>query len=187
MLEAPFSMCEKLICIKSHLMFNQMDKKYVLLHFGVALLQNNILLILKLTLHICSFCERYKRREQDIYYMFLLLLIIIYKHSALSHTNIEWHRNYIYQMFVTIIMDKTSICSIHLDFLYYSTLKESVGCVDEHMKHCFTPTQRKVFNHVVAGARQFLIELCVPGPIQEGKLYFFDIYFILLRFASGSL
>ncbi|KFM71088.1 hypothetical protein X975_10055, partial [Stegodyphus mimosarum] len=48
-----------------------------------------------------------------------------------------------------------------------STLKESVWCVDEHMKHCFTPTQRKVFNHVVAGARQFLLELCVPGPIQE--------------------
>lgn len=51
-----------------------------------------------------------------------------------------------------------------------STLKESVGCVDEHMKHCFTATQRKVFNHVVAGARQFLIELCVPGPIQEAYL-----------------
>ncbi|XP_035222830.1 uncharacterized protein LOC118195599 [Stegodyphus dumicola] len=51
-----------------------------------------------------------------------------------------------------------------------STLKESVWCVDEHMKHCFTPTQRKVFNHVVAGARQFLLELCVPGPIQDAYL-----------------
>ncbi|XP_035225505.1 uncharacterized protein LOC118198024, partial [Stegodyphus dumicola] len=47
------------------------------------------------------------------------------------------------------------------------TLKDSVSCVDEHMKQCFTPTQRKVFNHVVAGARQFLVELCVTGPIQE--------------------
>ncbi|KFM82627.1 hypothetical protein X975_23450, partial [Stegodyphus mimosarum] len=44
-----------------------------------------------------------------------------------------------------------------------SRLKESVLCVDEHMKHCFTATQRKVFNHVVAGARQFLLELCVRG------------------------
>ncbi|KFM66355.1 hypothetical protein X975_17098, partial [Stegodyphus mimosarum] len=43
-----------------------------------------------------------------------------------------------------------------------SQLKESVWCVDEHMKHCFTSTQRKVFNHVVAGARQFLLELCIP-------------------------
>ncbi|CAL1270022.1 unnamed protein product [Larinioides sclopetarius] len=48
-----------------------------------------------------------------------------------------------------------------------STLKESVSCVDNHMKHCFTVTQRKVFNHVVAGARQVLLELCVPGTIQE--------------------
>ncbi|GFW81410.1 uncharacterized protein TNCV_377581 [Trichonephila clavipes] len=51
-----------------------------------------------------------------------------------------------------------------------STLKESVSCVDDHMKLCFTPTQRKVFNHVVAGARQVLLELCVPGPIQEAYL-----------------
>lgn len=49
-------------------------------------------------------------------------------------------------------------------------LKESVLCVDEHMKHCFSATQRKVFNHVVAGARQFLAELCVSGPIQEAYL-----------------
>nr|XP_042903436.1 uncharacterized protein LOC107439451 [Parasteatoda tepidariorum] len=51
-----------------------------------------------------------------------------------------------------------------------STLKDSVLCVDEHMKHCFSPTQRKVFNHVVAGARQVLLELCVPGPIQDAYL-----------------
>ncbi|XP_054713522.1 uncharacterized protein LOC129222984 [Uloborus diversus] len=50
------------------------------------------------------------------------------------------------------------------------TLKESVSCVDNHMKHCFNPTQRKVFNSVVAGARQVLLELCVPGPIQEAYL-----------------
>ncbi|GFS85834.1 uncharacterized protein NPIL_346431 [Nephila pilipes] len=50
------------------------------------------------------------------------------------------------------------------------TLKESVWCVDNHMKHCFTSTQRKVFNHVVQGARKFLLELCVPGPIQETYL-----------------
>ncbi|GBO40318.1 hypothetical protein AVEN_273272-1 [Araneus ventricosus] len=47
------------------------------------------------------------------------------------------------------------------------TLKESFLCVDEHMRNCFTSTQRKVFNQVVAGARQFLLELCVPGTIQE--------------------
>ncbi|GFR03961.1 uncharacterized protein TNCT_161401 [Trichonephila clavata] len=47
------------------------------------------------------------------------------------------------------------------------TLKESLWCVDVHMKHCFTLTQRKVFNHVVQGAKQFLRDLCVPGPIQE--------------------
>lgn len=82
-------------------------------------------------------------------------------------------------------MDKTNIGSITLIF-YYSTLKESVGCVDEHMKHCFTPTQRKVFNHVVAGARQFLIELCVPGPIQEGKSCF-PIFSLLLNIENSFL
>ncbi|XP_054708756.1 uncharacterized protein LOC129218495 [Uloborus diversus] len=40
------------------------------------------------------------------------------------------------------------------------------------MKYCFTATQRKVFNHVVAGARQFLAELCVPGTIQEAYLLY---------------
>ncbi|GFY54794.1 uncharacterized protein TNIN_67821 [Trichonephila inaurata madagascariensis] len=50
------------------------------------------------------------------------------------------------------------------------TLKESLWCVDVHMKHCFTSTQRKVFNHVVQGAKQFLRDLCVPGPIQETYL-----------------
>ncbi|XP_015930130.1 uncharacterized protein [Parasteatoda tepidariorum] len=51
-----------------------------------------------------------------------------------------------------------------------SSLKESVQCVDEHMNLCFTPTQRKVFNHVVSGARQVLTDLCVPGTIQEAYL-----------------
>ncbi|GFX12385.1 transposable element Tc3 transposase [Trichonephila clavipes] len=51
------------------------------------------------------------------------------------------------------------------------TLKESLWCVDVHMKHCFTSTQRKVFNHVVQGAKQFLCDLCVPGPIQERSLH----------------
>ncbi|XP_015911995.1 uncharacterized protein [Parasteatoda tepidariorum] len=49
-------------------------------------------------------------------------------------------------------------------------LKDSVGCVDNHMKHCFSPTQTKVFNSLVSGARQFLSELCVIGPIQEAYL-----------------
>ncbi|XP_054712963.1 uncharacterized protein LOC129222474 [Uloborus diversus] len=49
-------------------------------------------------------------------------------------------------------------------------LKKSVLCVDEHMKSCFTATQRKVFNQVVAGARQFLLELCVSGKIQDTYL-----------------
>ncbi|XP_035215483.1 uncharacterized protein LOC118189057 isoform X2 [Stegodyphus dumicola] len=51
-----------------------------------------------------------------------------------------------------------------------STMKESVLCIDDHMKHCFSPTQRQVFNQVVAGARQVLLELCVPGAIQEAYL-----------------
>ncbi|CAL1268378.1 unnamed protein product [Larinioides sclopetarius] len=50
------------------------------------------------------------------------------------------------------------------------TLKESIWCVDDHMKNCFTAMQKKVFNHVVQGARQFLLELCLPGSIQETYL-----------------
>ncbi|XP_067123777.1 uncharacterized protein [Centruroides vittatus] len=49
-------------------------------------------------------------------------------------------------------------------------LQESVLCVDDHMKLCFTPVQRKVFNQVVAGARQVIEELCVDGPIQQSYL-----------------
>ncbi|XP_023240418.1 uncharacterized protein LOC111638878, partial [Centruroides sculpturatus] len=52
-------------------------------------------------------------------------------------------------------------------------LQESVLCVDDHMKLCFTPVQRKVFNQVVAGARQVIEELCVDGPIQQCKDVFF--------------
>ncbi|GIY58188.1 uncharacterized protein CDAR_478181 [Caerostris darwini] len=63
-------------------------------------------------------------------------------------------------VFVTTKAELLALCS---------NLKESVSCVDEHMKNCFSPTQTKVFNHVVAGARQFLLELCVTGPIQEGR------------------
>ncbi|KAG8185335.1 hypothetical protein JTE90_008238 [Oedothorax gibbosus] len=64
-------------------------------------------------------------------------------------------------MFVTTRKELTALCS---------KLQSSVGCVDEHMKNCFSPTQTKVFNQVVAGARQFLLELCVEGPIQETYL-----------------
>lgn len=61
-------------------------------------------------------------------------------------------------------------------------MKESMSCVDNHMKHCFTPTQRKVFNHVVAGARQVLLELCVPGVIQEGE-FEKDYIYIYYKFS----
>ncbi|GBM59891.1 hypothetical protein AVEN_62370-1 [Araneus ventricosus] len=64
-------------------------------------------------------------------------------------------------VFVTTRAELLALCS---------KLKESVSCVDEHMKNCFNPTQTKVFNHVVAGARQFLLELCVAGPIQEENI-----------------
>ncbi|GFT55769.1 uncharacterized protein NPIL_174841 [Nephila pilipes] len=64
-------------------------------------------------------------------------------------------------VFVTTRSELQAICS---------KLKDSVSCVDQHMRNCFSPTQTKVFNHVVAGARQFLLELCVTGPIQEAYL-----------------
>ncbi|CAL1288367.1 unnamed protein product [Larinioides sclopetarius] len=64
-------------------------------------------------------------------------------------------------VFVTTRAELLALCS---------KLKESVICVDEHMKNCFNPTQTKVFNQVVAGARQFLVELCVAGPTQEAYL-----------------
>lgn len=50
------------------------------------------------------------------------------------------------------------------------SLKTLEVCVDEHTRHCFTTTQRKVFNHVVSGAREFLKELCVPGKTQDTYL-----------------
>ena len=72
--------------------------------------------------------------------------------------------------------------------LLYSKLKDSVLCVDEHMQNCFTATQRKVFNHVVAGARQFLAELCVSGPIQEGRsIYFFPSVRVIIKPLSNEL
>ncbi|GFU25508.1 transposable element Tcb2 transposase [Trichonephila clavipes] len=64
-------------------------------------------------------------------------------------------------VFVTTRAELLALCT---------KLKDSVSCVDEHMTKCFSPTQTKVFNHVVAGARQFLSELCLAGPIQEAYL-----------------
>ncbi|XP_022251623.1 uncharacterized protein LOC106467728 isoform X1 [Limulus polyphemus] len=49
-------------------------------------------------------------------------------------------------------------------------LRESVRCFDSHKERCFTQTQQKVFNHVLAGARQFIAELCIPGRVQEEYL-----------------
>lgn len=54
--------------------------------------------------------------------------------------------------------------------LIFSSVKDLVACVDEHMDLCFSPAQRQVFNQVVAGARQVLKVLCIPGPDQEGKM-----------------
>ncbi|XP_023242207.1 uncharacterized protein LOC111640427 [Centruroides sculpturatus] len=51
-----------------------------------------------------------------------------------------------------------------------SDMQESISCVDEYIKRCFTATQAQVFNHVVAEARQVKDDLCVPGPIQEAYL-----------------
>ncbi|XP_076360448.1 uncharacterized protein LOC143252342 isoform X2 [Tachypleus tridentatus] len=49
-------------------------------------------------------------------------------------------------------------------------LQKSVRCVDDHKKRCFSDTQRRVFNQVVAGARQFITELCVSSEVQNEYL-----------------
>ncbi|XP_022238797.1 uncharacterized protein LOC111085280 isoform X1 [Limulus polyphemus] len=49
-------------------------------------------------------------------------------------------------------------------------LEKSVRCVDDHKKRCFSDTQRRVFNQVVAGARQFIKELCVSSEVQKEYL-----------------
>ncbi|KAF8796605.1 hypothetical protein HNY73_000961 [Argiope bruennichi] len=64
-------------------------------------------------------------------------------------------------LFVTTRQELQIVCRI---------LKETVSCVDDHMKHCFSSTQRKFFNDVVEGARQFLKDLCIAGSIQETYL-----------------
>ncbi|KAG8193162.1 hypothetical protein JTE90_006990 [Oedothorax gibbosus] len=100
--------------------------------------------------------------------LMLLLIPVVASTPEPQCTLLELHR--CLQSLQTQSNDLAFAATRHELLSLCSTLKESVSCVDEHMRHCFTPTQRKVFNHVVAGARQVLSELCVPGPIQEAYL-----------------
>ncbi|XP_064460435.1 uncharacterized protein LOC135370596 [Ornithodoros turicata] len=49
-------------------------------------------------------------------------------------------------------------------------LKQVVYCVDEHTAKCFEETLQRVFNQVVAGAKEIIAEVCIPGPTQDDFL-----------------
>ncbi|KAL1413895.1 hypothetical protein MTO96_007944 [Rhipicephalus appendiculatus] len=46
-------------------------------------------------------------------------------------------------------------------------LKRVVDCVDEHTAQCFDATLQRLFNQVVAGAKETIAEVCLPGDTQE--------------------
>ncbi|KAH7960693.1 hypothetical protein HPB49_022349 [Dermacentor silvarum] len=47
-------------------------------------------------------------------------------------------------------------------------LKRVVDCVDEHTAQCFDATLQRLFNQVVAGAKETIAEVCLPGDTQDG-------------------
>ncbi|KAH7957102.1 hypothetical protein HPB52_015291 [Rhipicephalus sanguineus] len=49
-------------------------------------------------------------------------------------------------------------------------LKRVVDCVDEHTAQCFDATLQRLFNQVVAGAKETIAEVCLPGDTQEDFL-----------------
>lgn len=49
------------------------------------------------------------------------------------------------------------------------TLKRVVDCVDEHTAQCFDAALQRLFNQVVAGAKETIAEVCLPGTTQEGE------------------
>lgn len=50
------------------------------------------------------------------------------------------------------------------------TLKRVVDCVDEHTAQCFDAALQRLFNQVVAGAKETIAEVCLPGTTQEDFL-----------------
>ncbi|XP_077560792.1 uncharacterized protein LOC144175609 [Haemaphysalis longicornis] len=48
-------------------------------------------------------------------------------------------------------------------------LKRVVDCVDEHTAQCFETTLQRLFNQVVAGAKETIAEVCLPGDTQDGE------------------
>ncbi|XP_077534252.1 uncharacterized protein LOC144146159 [Haemaphysalis longicornis] len=49
-------------------------------------------------------------------------------------------------------------------------LKRVVDCVDEHTAQCFDATLKLLFNQVVAGAKETIAEVCLPGDTQDDFL-----------------
>ncbi|KAL3185811.1 hypothetical protein MRX96_028697 [Rhipicephalus microplus] len=49
-------------------------------------------------------------------------------------------------------------------------LKRVVDCVDEHTAQCFDATLQRLFNQVVAGAKETIAEVCLPGDTQDDFL-----------------
>ena len=39
------------------------------------------------------------------------------------------------------------------------------------MKRCVSRSQKRVFEEVVQGSRDTISRLCVPGPVQRGKIW----------------
>lgn len=49
-------------------------------------------------------------------------------------------------------------------------LKRVVDCVDKHTAQCFDAALQRLFNQVVAGAKETIAEVCLPGDTQDDFL-----------------
>ncbi|XP_022251438.1 uncharacterized protein LOC106467534 isoform X1 [Limulus polyphemus] len=113
--------------------------------------------------------------------MILVLLCVIHVVAVVSAGEISFSPEQ------TCTLEKFQLCLTSLqsvtqnqDLVFATTTEElatecgrlirSVKCFDSHKERCFTHTQQKVFNHVLAGARQFIEELCVSGGVQQEYL-----------------
>ncbi|XP_077560794.1 uncharacterized protein LOC144175611 [Haemaphysalis longicornis] len=63
--------------------------------------------------------------------------------------------------------DITLVTSKRVLHHVYRKLKRVVDCVDEHTAQCFETTLQRLFNQVVAGAKETIAEVCLPGDTQD--------------------
>ncbi|KAG0427904.1 hypothetical protein HPB47_025079 [Ixodes persulcatus] len=66
--------------------------------------------------------------------------------------------------------DTQDACTVRSSAQKPKKLKRVVDCVDKHTAQCFDAALQRLFNQVVAGAKETIAEVCLPGDTQDDFL-----------------